>query len=87
MTVHDEHASHSQRPERRRRWAWPKLHLVLTIALGITLVVMLLDHRQAIIGGNAVVIALVVACLLIHPLMHRGHGGRHGPGEHRDDRP
>ncbi len=87
MTVHDEHTSHGQRPASRRRWVLPRMHAILTVVLGIALVAMLIDHRQAIIGGNVVAIALVVACLLIHPVMHRAHGPRRGADEHHDDRP
>jgi hypothetical protein len=60
---------------------------VLTIVLGIALVAMLIGHREAIFSGNVLAIALVAACLLLHPLMHRGHGHHRDGDERRDDRP
>lgn len=86
MTTHDEHGRHGPRPASRRRLL-PRGHLVLTIVLGITLVAMLVVHRQAIFSGNVLAIALVAACLLLHPLLHRGHGGHEGASERQDDRP
>jgi hypothetical protein len=87
MTGREEDASQGRRPASRPRRVLPRLHGILTVVLGIALVAMLIDHRQAIVGGNMVAIGLVVACLLIHPLMHRGHGARRGADEHHDDQP
>jgi hypothetical protein len=87
MTVRDDRASHSQRPANHRRWVLPRLHGILTVVLGIAFVAMIVDHRQALVAGNVVAIVLVVACLLIHPLMHRGHGARRASDDHPDDRP
>lgn len=85
MTVHDEHRHHEPRPARLRRSILDRWHLVLTIALGIALVAMLIGHRQALLSGNVLAIALVAACLLLHPLMHRGHRDHGGDGGRRDD--
>ena len=87
MTVHDEHGRHGPRPASRRRLVLPRGHLVLTVVLGIALVAMLIVHRQAILSGSVLAIALVAACLLLHPLLHRGNGGHDGASERQDDQP
>ena len=85
MTAHDEHRQHGSQPKRRPLLTLPRGHLVLTIVLGITLVAMVFLHRDALLSGNVLAIVLVAACLLLHPLMHRGHGAHAGTSERRDD--
>ena len=86
MTAHDQHRHHDEpRPARRRPSILHRWHLVLTVALGIALVAMVIGHWQALLSGNVLAIALVAACLLLHPLMHRGHGDHGGTGVRRDD--
>lgn len=87
MTVRDEHGGHGPQPANRRWLVRPRMRLVLILVLGIALVAMFVGYRQAIIGGNVVAIALVAACLVLHPLMHRGHGGHRGTSQRRTDQP
>lgn len=87
VTLHAEHGRHGPRPASRRRLMLPQGHLVLTIVLGIALVALLIAHRQPVFSGGVLAIALVAACLLLHPLLHRAHGHQGGASERQDDQP
>lgn len=82
MSARDEHGQRGSHAARRLRLTLPPVHTLLTIVLGITLVVMLIAHWDALVGGSLVAIGLVAACLLVHPLMHRAHGGHRGASGH-----
>lgn len=57
--------------------------LVFLAFLAIAGFLLAFEHRAHIFTGNGILIALLVACIGMHLLMHMGHGG-HGHGGNDD---
>ena len=61
--------------------------LVLLGFLAIAGLLLVYEHRAHIFVGNWLLVALLVACPLMHIFMHGGHGGHGGHAGHdRQDR-
>jgi heme/copper-type cytochrome/quinol oxidase subunit 4 len=66
-----------------------RVGLVLIVFLTIVALLLIYEHRAHIFVGNWLLIALLLACPLMHRFMHGGHsshGGHSTHGGHRHDR-
>ena len=63
----------------RSRWGMGFLAVFCVAAL-----LLIFDHWTHIAESNAVLGALLLACLAMHLFMHGGHGGHGGPGKGGD---
>ena len=84
MSLHD-HSHDHDRPQ--RNFLSSRAGLVLLGFLAIAGLLLVYEHRAHIFVGNWLLVALLVACPLMHIFMHGGHGGHGGHAGHdRQDR-
>jgi hypothetical protein len=82
MIPHD----HDQGPAEgtSRLWSSP-VRAASFALLGLMSLWMIYLHRVHVFTADAIPLALLVACLGMHLVMHRGHGGGHGGGHRKGD--
>ncbi len=77
----DPNTHHSHKNEQPGRW-FSAANLALYGFLAIAAFYLIAEHRAHLLGWLPFL--LILACPLLHVVMHRGHGG-HGGGGDRDD--
>lgn len=62
---------------------WGSRYSIGLVALGaIAAYFLLAEHRAHFVGALPLPFLLLLACLLMHVFMHRGHGGHGAGGRH-----
>ncbi len=65
---------HERRTPETRFWRSP-VGYVLMCFLAVTGILLAFEHRAHILSGDGFLVALLVACVVMHLFMHGGHGG------------
>lgn len=74
--THDEGHGHEKSEGSGASRAW----IAFAVFAAVIGFLLLYEHRAHVLTGNAVLFALLAACVGVHLFMHGGHGG-HGGGE------
>lgn len=81
--MNHDHAQHQQTDQDGAPPFWRSRYAIGLFVLGVVAAYFLLTEHRAHFFG-ALPFLLLLACPLMHIVMHRGHGGRGGHGGHRD---
>lgn len=55
--------------------------ITLIVFLAVAAVLISLEHRVHLFGGNSLLALLLLGCIAMHFFMHGGHGDGNGPGD------
>jgi hypothetical protein len=77
----DRHGRHEPQPD-RSFWR-TRTGFTLLAFLAVAALLLAFEHRAHLFVGNAGLVLLLVGCIVMHLLMHGGHGGGSGGGDRK----